>query len=120
MKSILSVLMAAALILSALTACGDTKKTNADNGRLETTPAAQATTRPVATAVPNGMGDRVGDAARDAGSAVGNAVEDVGDMAGNAIARTGDAVEDLFDGNDDTRTGAGLEDDRNVTSTAKP
>lgn len=118
MKAILSIIAAAALILSALTACGTTSKTNADTGRLEATPAATATVRPAATnrpsetARPEDLGDTVGDAARNAGDAVGNAVEGAGDVVGNAAKNAGDAVSDLLDGEDDTRTGAGLEDDR--------
>jgi len=108
MKTIFSIIAAAALLLSALTACGTTAKTNADTGRLEPTPRATttarpaATTNPMATAKPDTMGDKAGNAARDAGNAVGNAVEDAGDMVGNAAKDAGNAVSDLLGGNGNT------------------
>lgn len=112
MKTIVSVIMAAALIMGTLSACGTTSRTNADNGRLQTTPAAAATAIPSATAGPDTLGDRVGNAARDAGSAVGDAVEDAGDMAGNAVKDAGDAVSDLVDGDNSGRYDTGLVEDR--------
>lgn len=124
MRSIISILASAALMLSVLTACGTGAKTRMDEAR--TTPGSAVTTAmPTATAnAENGMrnavgsaGDAVGGAARDAGDVVGNAVEDVGNAVGNAAKGAGDAVSDLFDGGD-TNTGAGLED--NAQATARP
>jgi len=111
MKTIFSILASAALLMSILTACGTTSKTNADNGRLEPTAPVAATTRPET------MGEKASDAARDAGSAVGNAVEDAGDMVGDAAKDAGNAVSDMFDGNSGAKTGAGLEESR---ATPKP
>ena len=115
MKKTVSVIAAAVLLLAAA-GCGRTAKTNADNGRLMPTPAAAATARPMATAVPGGAGSAMGDAARDAGSAVGRAAEDAGNAVGDTARGAGNAVGDLF-GGDTSRTGTGLEDNR---ATPKP
>lgn len=128
MKSIISVLASAVLLLSLLTACGTSARTRMDEAR--TTPN-NATVMPAATAnannaaangtannAANKAGNTVGNAARDAGDVVGNAVEDVGNTVGNAAKGAGNAVDDLFNGTD-TNNGAGLEEPR-ATATAKP
>lgn len=105
MKSIVSVILTAVMLMSVLAACGTNTRSNMDTAGAVKTPAATAdqngvvaTTRPAATANPNGMGDAVGSAARDAGNTVGNAVEDVGNAVGNAAKGVGDTVSDMFDG----------------------
>ena len=105
MKSIVSVILTAVMLLSVLTACGTNTRSNMDTAGAVKTPVTTAdqngvvaTTRPAATANPNGMGDTVGDAARGAGNVVGNAVEDVGNAVGNAAKGVGDTVSDMFDG----------------------
>lgn len=126
MKSIVSAILTAVMLLSVLAACGTTTRSNMDTAGVTANPAATAdpngvvaTPRPSATTDPNGMGDAVGNAARDAGNAVGNAVEGVGNAVGNAAKDAGDAVNDMFDRNGSARSGAGM-DDTQTTTTPRP
>ncbi len=105
MKSIISIFAAAALLLSALTACGtNTRTMRREEARTTPSPAATATTAPAATAAPDrngtdtGIGGAIGDAARGAGDAVGDAVRGAGDAVGDIVNGAGNAVEDMTDG----------------------
>ena len=108
MKSILSVIMTAALLLSALTACAARSGSSRVETRATSMPAATSTPAPAATpdtaAQPAGERNVVGNTARTAGNAVGdvvqgagNAVGDVVQGAGNAVRDAGDAVGDMAD-----------------------
>lgn len=104
MKSIISVIMTAALFLSALTACGTSRTGRVEEARVTPSPAVTETQRPASTTAPgntdrNGtVGDAIGDAARDTGDAVGDVVGGVGNAVGNAVEGVGDAVNDMVDG----------------------
>lgn len=105
MKSIISVIMTAALFLSALTACGTSRTGRVEEARVTPSPAVTETQRPAATTAPNGtdrdrndtVGGAIGDAARGAGDAVGDVVGGVGNAVGNAVEGVGDAVGDMAD-----------------------
>ena len=106
MKSILSVVLTAVLMLSALTACGANRMASrTEEARVTPSPTTQSTERPMTTNMPNAtskpsagkddnaLGEGLGNAARDAGNAVGNAVEGAGEA-------MGDMVDDMRDGMD--------------------
>ena len=132
MKSIFSTILTAALLLSALTACG---RSNA-GGRVEearATPKTNVTgtSRPAATSTPaaaadndrGSVGNAIGDAAEKAGDAVGDVVGGVGNAVGDAVGGVGNAIggaagavgNETDDNVDDT-----VDDTRGVNSTARP
>lgn len=99
MKTIISIIMTAALLLSALTGCASSRNTMRDEARVNptTAPAPTATARPAATAAPGDnaaerTGSVIGNAADRAGSAVGNAAQNAGDAAGDVVEGIGDTV----------------------------
>lgn len=102
MRSIISVIMTAAVLLSVLTACGTSRKASGEEARAvpTQTAAAQQTTRPAQSAVPQAglTPDRADNAAQDIGDAAGNAAERVGNAAGNIVEGVGDAVGDAARG----------------------
>ena len=117
MRSIISVILSAALVLSVLTGCaGRTSRT--EEARTTPKPAA-ATATPEATTMPaEDAGNALGDAAKDAGDTVGGAVEGAGDVAGQAVEDAGDAVGDLLDG-EDTDDGRVTDGDGHIEATPK-
>lgn len=111
MKSIISLIMTAVLLLSALTACGRTNtRSRVEEARVTPETGVTATSRPAATAAPmpkNTDGgviedDRtegaLGKAMDDAGDAVGDVVGGVGNAVGNAVSGVGDAIGGAADG----------------------
>lgn len=122
MKSIISVIMTAVLLLSVLTACGTNRTGNVEEARVTPGSTAQATNRPAATNSPSATNTPGG---TDRDNTVGGAVEDVGDAAGSVVGGAANAVGDVVGGvgnavgdaangvgnavndmTDDTRTGA--------------
>ncbi len=103
MKTILSIFMTAALILSTLTGCMNSRAGRIEEARVtpEPTMTATSTPRPTATTKPDATGSELGNAARDA-------MDDVGNAAGNVIDGVGNAV-------DDAMTGAGNAVDKVMT-----
>lgn len=99
MRSVISVIMTAALLLSALSACARGSAGTVET-RVTPKPNVTATARPAATEAPDKTdrgdtaGGRIGDAARDAGDAMGDMVEGVGD-----------AVNDVTNGVDSALSG---------------
>ncbi|MGM9615629.1 MAG: hypothetical protein ACI3W7_08920 [Oscillospiraceae bacterium] len=126
MKSIISVIMTAVLLLSVLTACGTNRTGNVEEARVTPGTAAQATNSPSATNRPsatntpgttdrdNTVGGAVGDAVEDVGDAAGSVVGGAANAVGDVVGGVGNAVDDAAKGvgnavndmTDDTRTGA--------------
>lgn len=111
MKSILSMLVTAALLLSALTACAQKSGKNT-TAETRVTPAVTvtATPRPAATATPKPIddgsdGSAVNDTIRDAGRAVGDVVGGAGDAVGSAVNGVSDAIDDAANGIRDGMSG---------------
>ncbi len=105
MKTILSMIMTAAILLSALTACAARgSKNRVEEARVTPTAAPSATLAPGTAAAEkdgkthdNSLGDAIGDAARDAGNAAGRVAEGAGNAVGNAVQGVGNAVDDMAD-----------------------
>ena len=113
MKSIISTIMTAALLLSALSACGRSNvSSRTEEARVTPNTAVTETSRPAATATPgantngdNGtVGNAIGNAAENAGDAIGDVVSGAGNAVGNAVGAVGNAMDDMVDDTvDDTR-----------------
>lgn len=88
MRSILSVILAAALLLGTLTACAGNRLGKVEEAR------ATPTARPAATARPDAA-DSPDSAVDDAGDAIGNAAENAGNAVGDVVSGAGEAVNDL-------------------------
>ena len=105
MKSIISVIMTATLLLSALTACASNRTGRVEEARTTPSTGVTATERPASTMRPEteerdrnaGMEDGLGDAGQAAGDAVGDVVGGVGNAMGDAVEGVGDAVDDMVD-----------------------
>ena len=111
MRSIFSMLLTAALLLSALTACSQKsgKNTTAET-RVTPVVTTKATPRPAATATPKPIddgsdGSAVNDAIQDAGRAVGDVVGGAGNAVGSAVNGVGDAIDDAANGIRDGKSG---------------
>lgn len=117
MRSIISMIMTAALLLSALSACGRSNTgTRAEEARVTPNAAVAETSRPAVTATPGAKTDRdngavgnaIGDAAENAGDAIGDVVGGVGNAVGNAVGAVGTEMDDMVDDTvDDTRGATG-------------
>ncbi len=106
MKSIFSIFLTGAMLLSVLTACGTkTNKNTGDDARTTPSPAVTDMAQPNGTNRPDDMTDDVDKAADDAGEAVGDVVGGAGDAAGDVIGGVGDAVDDMVDGVEDAARG---------------
>ena len=109
MKSIFSILITAALIVSALTACAGTNMN--DTADVRATPRANASAQnpaPATTPKPiddGSDGSDVNDALQDAGRAVGDAVEGAGNAVGGVVSGVGTAVGDAANGMSDAMGG---------------
>ncbi len=84
MRSILSAILAAALLMGALTACTGTRA-RVEESRATATPRPAATVTPTATPKPESVIDDMGDAVGDAAENTGEAVGDVARGAGEAV-----------------------------------
>ena len=103
MKSIFSILLTAALILSALTAFAHTGVNEAADVRTTPRVTAVTTPRPAAAATPKPIddgsdGSAVNDRLSDAGKAVGDVVSGAGNAVGSVVNGVGSAVDDAADG----------------------
>lgn len=126
MRSIISTLLTAVLLLSALTACGRAN-TRSQVEEARVTPQTNVTAAPSATTSPrpgidtgednnNTVGGTVGNAVNDAGEAVGDVVGGVGNAVGSAVNGVGNAVEDMVDGARDAVNGQ----DEGITDNTRP
>ena len=107
MKSIISVIMSAVLLLSALTACARTN-TSSRVEEARVTPESSFTTAPATTpgaAMDGDFGRSVGNAMDNAGNAAGDVVGGVGDAVGDVVGGVGNAVNDMTNGVDNSLSG---------------
>ena len=112
MKSIFSICMAAVMLLSVLTGCGNKSK-KSDTARVTPSPAVTATARPEDSARPGDMEDDVKGALDDAGEAVGDVARGAGEAVDDAVTGAGNAVKDMVDGVEDAANGDTAAKDRN-------